>query len=187
MIPICILAIEDDDDRAFMTHLVETYERLVYHTIRKVTTKNWDVDEIYQITWEKLVTKVKELRDLKRDQRVNYLITTAHNKALNYVRDRERLRESPYEDYLDVSDAKDAGNLTELRLIRGEELAGLSHIWPKLDERSRYILEGYYVLEKSMEELAQGLGVKPASVRMALTRARKAAYKLLNQELKIQK
>lgn len=187
MIPICILAIEDDDDRTFMTYLAETYERLVYHTIRKVTTNNWDVDEIYQITWEKLVTKVKQLRDLTRDQRVNYLITTAHNKALNYVRDSGRLRESPYEDYSDVSHSKDAGNLAELRLIKGEELAGLAHIWPKLDDRSRYILEGYYVLELSMEELAQGLDVKPASVRMALTRARNAAYKLLSKELELQK
>lgn len=187
MIPLCILTIEEDDDRVFMTHLAETYERLVYHTIRKVATKSWDVDEIYQITWEKLVSKVRRLRDLTQDQRVNYLITTARNKALNYVRDRGRRQELSYEDCLDASNFKDAGNLVELHLIRREELEGLVHIWPNLDERSKYILEGYYVLETSMEELAQGLGIKPASVRMALTRARKAAYKLLNEELETQK
>lgn len=187
MIPFCVLAIEDDDDRAFMTFLVENYGRLVYSSIRKITKDNWDVDDIYQGVWEKLVNEIEKLRGFERDQRVNYLIVTARNRSLNYVRDKGRRRESSYEDDMDASDFKDAGSLAELRLIRGEESAGLARIWSKLDERSKYILEGYYVLEKPMEELAQGLEIKPASVRMALTRARKAAYKLLDEELEPQK
>lgn len=39
-----------------------------------------------------------------------------------------------------------------------------------------------YILEKSPYEIAANLGIKPDSVRMALTRARKAAYALLAKE-----
>lgn len=33
MLPICILAIRDDDDRAYMTRLFVKYQRLMYRTI----------------------------------------------------------------------------------------------------------------------------------------------------------
>ena len=187
MIPYCILIIEDDDDRAFMTELVKAYERIIYSTIRKITTNCWDVDEIYQITWVRLIDKISLLQSQGRNQRVNYLISTAHNTALNYLRDSKRPKESSYEDYMDASDYRNTDNLAELHLVKEEELAQLSRVWSKLDERSKYILEGYYILEKPMDELAQDLGIKPGSIRMALTRARKAAYGLLKEDQKTQK
>ena len=51
--------------------------------------------------------------------------------------------------------------------------------WHKLDDRSRFLLEKYYFLEMSCTEIAEELGTKPGSVRMALSRARKSAYNLL--------
>lgn len=68
-----------------------------------------------------------------------------------------------------------------MRLAYTDELEHLSKVWPKLDWRSRYLLESHYILEKSPYEIAN-LGIKPDSVRMALTRARKAAYALLAKE-----
>ncbi|WP_369282024.1 RNA polymerase sigma factor [Oscillibacter sp. GMB15532] len=187
MIPQCILVIEDDDDRAFMSDLVKAYERIIYSTVRKITTDCWDVDEIYQITWVRLIDKIPLLRSQSRDQRVNYLISTAHNTALNYLRDSKRPKELSYEDYMDTSDFRNDDHLAERYLVKEEELAQLSRVWSKLDERSRYILEGYYILERPMDELAQELGIKPSSIRMALTRARKAAYALLEKEEQMQK
>jgi len=32
MIPLCILAIENDDDREFMTNIYNQYQRLIYQT-----------------------------------------------------------------------------------------------------------------------------------------------------------
>ena len=70
----------------------------------------------------------------------------------------------------------------EMRLAYTDELEHLSKVWPKLDGRSRYLLESHYILEKSPYEIAANLGIKADSVRMALTRARKAAYALLAKE-----
>lgn len=187
MIPYCILAMEDDDDRAFMEGLVHSYERLVYSEIRKITADSWAVDDIYQIVWEKLIGKIALLRSRGRDQRINYIISAAKNTARNYIRDHAYPKEYPFEDYLDVSGPSGGDGHIELRLMKQEELACLARAWVGLDERSRYILEGYYILEKPMEELARELGIQPKSIRMALTRARKNAYALLKRELEIQK
>lgn len=64
-------------------------------------------------------------------------------------------------------------------LISIEEIEELVQRWPQLDDRSKYLLEGKYILGKSDEALAEELSIKPASVRMALTRARQCAYRLL--------
>lgn len=187
MIPYCILAIEDDDDRAFMEGLVHSYERLVYSEIRKITTDSWAIDDIYQIAWERLIDKIALLRSRGRNQLVNYIISTAKNTARNYIRDYAYPKEAPFEDYLDISGPFNDDHHIELRLMKTEELECLARAWPGLDERSRYILEGYYILERPMEELARELGIQPKSIRMALTRARKNAYALLKKELEIKK
>ena len=49
-------------------------------------------------------------------------------------------------------------------------------------ERTRYLLEGHYILNLPAAEMARELNVKPASLRMALTRARKTAYQLLQDK-----
>lgn len=60
----------------------------------------------------------------------------------------------------------------------------MSRIWTQLDERTRYLLEGYYILDLPATEMARELNIKPASLRMALTRARKTAYQLLQDSSK---
>ena len=58
----------------------------------------------------------------------------------------------------------------------------MSRIWTQLDERTRYLLEGYYILNLPAAEMARELNIKPDSLRMSLTRARKTAYQLLQEK-----
>ncbi len=67
-------------------------------------------------------------------------------------------------------------------MIAGEELEALRRVLQKLDLRTQCLLEGYYILEKPMAELGAELGIKPSSVRMSLTRARKKVFELLQKE-----
>lgn len=67
----------------------------------------------------------------------------------------------------------------EQRFLRDADIEALVKIWPELDERSQYVLSARYFLEKPYEEIAKDLGIKPPSVRMALTRARKNVYQLM--------
>ena len=42
MIPMIIMAIEDEDDRSFMANLYVDYQRLMYKVITSHTTDPWD-------------------------------------------------------------------------------------------------------------------------------------------------
>ena len=59
MIPLFILAIENDDDREFMTELYTQYQRLIYHTVRQITQDNWAIDDIVQETFINLIGQMQ--------------------------------------------------------------------------------------------------------------------------------
>lgn len=185
MIPLCILAIEDDSDRAFMEGLFLAYNRLAYHEIHKIIGNDESAEDVLQDSFVKLIDKIPKLREMDRDHLLNYVITTARNTALKLLRDRNRHSTYSLDDYNEVPDRD--GRMTEEWLIRNSEKNALASVWGQLDDRTRYLLENRYFLEKTMTEMAEELGVKPDSVRMALARARRTAYGLLQARLEANK
>lgn len=182
MIPYCILVIEDDSDRAFMENLYLEYRRLIYSEIGKIIRNSWDIEDVFQNALVNLISQIAKLRSLPHDELVRYIITTAKHTAYDFFRSRGRDSDLSYDDYFETADIEAQENGLESGLISAEELEHLIHLWPKLDKRTQILLEGYYILEKPMSALGAELGIKPGSVRMALTRARKKAYDLLKTE-----
>lgn len=185
MIPYCILVIEDDDDRVFMEHLFLEYHRLMYSEIQKITHDAWITEDVMQATLEKLIDKISLLRSLDRNRLVNYIITASKNTAINYLKKEKRVTVFSFDDCLD-STADLYTNPLEDRLEQLEledDLKRLHRIWPDLDERSKFLLEGRYILKKTPEEMARELDIKVASLRMALTRAKRSAKNLMISEI----
>lgn len=187
MIPLYILAIEDDDDREFMSQLYLSYNRLMYDEIIKIVHDSWVTDDLLQATIEKLINKVQELRNKDREHLVSYIIISCKNAARNYLRNQKRHPAFCLDEEADRLDTKNTQEGIEFRLISEEELNALVQIWSKLDERSRWILEMRYIQEKTTAEMASELGIKAGSVRMMLSRARNKAYSLAQEQLNSKK
>ena len=181
MIPYSILAIEDENDCEFMTFLYLQYEKLMYSTIHKVTQDNWLVDDIFQSTLEKLIDKVWLLKKLNRDRLVNYLIVACRNTAYNICKDQTRHLTEDIDNCIGEKSVNYTETTIDDFIILQNQLDALRTIWEQLDDRSRYMLEAKYILEMSDMEIAKSLKIKPQSVRMALTRARKRALALINR------
>lgn len=62
-------------------------------------------------------------------------------------------------------------------VIQKEEVEAFCNIWSTLDIKSQILLEGRFILGKSYEALAKDLGMRPDSTRMAVTRAKRLAYR----------
>ena len=65
MLPICILAIRDDDDRAYMTRLFVKYQRLMYRTIYDILGDKWATEDVLQTTLLRLIDHLDTLRRLE--------------------------------------------------------------------------------------------------------------------------
>ena len=183
MIPFCILVIEDDDDREFMAALFIQYQRLLYKEIYDILKNPWNTEDVLQATLVKLIDKIPELRNKEQPQLIGYISATARNTAYNFLRSQKKIAPFSFEEYMQQSEPIAEHRQMEELLISKEEIDELVRRWPQLDAKSKYLLEGKYILGKSDEVMAEELSIKPASVRMALTRARQCAYQLLTKEL----
>ncbi len=182
MIPVLLFVIEDEDDRTFMTNLFIQYQKLMYSTILKIISDSWMADDIFQISLEKLIKKVDLLKTMNQDHLIGYIITTCRNTALNICYQQRKysslVEETQHKCFEDtVSPDHDV----EIYIIKQYNLESLRQIWADLDDRSRILLESKYILEKKDTEIAHDLGMKTESVRMALTRARRKAFCLMEK------
>lgn len=139
----------------------------------------WNTEDVLQATLVKLIDKLPELRQKKEPQLIGYISATARNTAYNFLRAQKKIAPFSFEEYMQQSKPIAAYRQMEDILISIEEIEELVQRWPQLDARSKYLLEGKYILGKSDETIAEELSIKPASVRMALTRAKQCAYRLL--------
>ena len=181
MIPFCILAIENDDDREFMAELFLRYQRLLYNEIYEILKNPWNTEDVLQATLVKLIDKISELRKKEEAKLVSYMVVAARNNTYNFLRAQKKAAQVSFEEYSGQENSASADRQIESGMIAKEEIEEMVRRWSQLDERSKHLLEGKYILGKSDEALAEELSIKPASVRMALTRARQNAYQILTK------
>ena len=181
MIPFCILAIENDDDREFMAELFLRYQRLLYNEIYEILNNPWNTEDILQATLVKLIDKIPELRKKGETKLVSYMVVAARNNTYNFLRAQKKAAQVSFEEYSRQENSASADRQIESGMIAKEEIEEMVRRWSQLDERSKHLLEGKYILGKSDEALAEELSINPASVRMALTRARQNAYQILTK------
>lgn len=173
MLPLIFSTIRDAKDRAFMEHLYEQFHKLVYSQVWKMTKDEYDVEEIVQESFIHLIEKVGLLQTLPRDRLVNYIITVARNTAYAFFRKKNRLELIPFEDgELAWYSQQMSAGLDEavIQKAEGEELY---KAWSRLKDRDQALLNMKYILDYQNEEIAEVLGVKPESIRMMLTRAKR--------------
>mgnify|MGYP001050603640 FL=1 len=178
MLPLVIMAIEDEDDKAFMTWLYLQYRRLIYSEVRKIIGNTDEVEDLLQSVVEKLIEKLSLLRGMEQNKLVNYIISTAKNTAYNSLRGKDRGILWEEQEAL-----ADPAPTPEDQIIAQEDLYRLAHVWDNLDERTQYLLSAKYILKKSGKEIAGNLNMPSDNVRTALVRARRKARQAMEQRV----
>ena len=111
----------------------------------------------------------------------DYIIVTCRNSAYNELRYRKRHSAINFDDCIADISEEDDRQAMDAKIIREDEIEMLSSIWSLLDVKTRYLLEARYILDLKATQIAAELQIQPESVRMALTRARKTAFNLIQK------
>lgn len=182
MLPAIITEMENVSDREFMADLYENYHRLMYRTAAKWAEGRDEQDEAVQDALVRLIAKVSLLRELDRPRLASYIVRTVRNTALTRLEGRNRERQWTIGTDIDtiITEADDSRPPEDL-LLRDELREDFRQVWAGLPERDKLLLESRYILHESSDELAQRLGCRADSVRMALTRARRTVMKELER------
>lgn len=177
MIPICIQAIENEDDRAFMAQLFLDYNRGMFSEIYQILQDQWVTEDVLQDSIKGLIDHIPQLRRMNIRARTSYIMTTCRHNAIS--EDKKRRRTLLVPDSPSQEQTQDPAE----QVLVSVTMEALHQVWPRLDQRTRQLLESKYILKMSDADIAAALNVKTDSVRMLLTRARNEARKAMQREL----
>ncbi len=184
MIPYVILAMEDEDDRQFMTRLFLSYQRLMLSECYKVTKNPQDAEDQLQETVIKLVEKVDLLKSFEEKRLIHYVATACRNNSINFLRKERKVDFFSVDDdsWLEGSKLSLEVPSIEEQIVLKEDVERFQKLWPTLSVKTRFLLEERYVLHKTSNEIAEELGMTPESVRMAISRAKRKIREQLEKE-----
>ena len=165
---------EDRDD--FLNILYDRYSDYLYKLAWELCSSPQDIDDLVQTVWVKLIAKEQILRTLSHPQKLNYISRTLRNLLREDARRKKLLVCT-----LESVDGFDSGYIDEINDSIDHEMKRrlFSEVWPTVNEDVRELLERKYDLKESDEEIARMMGIKVASVRMYLSRAKKTARNTL--------
>ena len=160
---------------AFFSDFYGQYHRFLYSIVWKHCQDKQLIDDYVQETWTRLLLHQPRLMTLSHEQRVTYISTTVINLLREEAR-KKRISTCSLDSIpLYTTGGIDAlCNHFDSKITRQEFL----QLWSQVDADSREILERKILLEESNEEIGRAMNIRTNSVRMYLTRAKRAAAKV---------
>ena len=170
---ILLLALIDNEaDASLLSELFdETYHRMKI-TAMAILHDPAEAEDAVQDTFISCMRRIETVRDLAPDARPYYLLTAVKRNAINRLREKQRFSEL-------LQDEPESGDASvEEQAINALRLEQVYGAFKKLPDTYKDVLRYKYLLDLSDREIANLLGVRKATVRVYLMRARKAVLKL---------
>ena len=81
-------------DQEFISRIYREYNRIMYATVRKYNSDYYCCEEIMQECCAKLTAKVEILRELPPTAVASYVVVTARNTAITYLKKKQKYHET---------------------------------------------------------------------------------------------
>jgi RNA polymerase sigma-70 factor (ECF subfamily) len=177
LIPLNILAIEDDSDREFMIDIYTELHPLMKSTACQIVKDDAIAEDIIHDTIIDLIRKLDNIRNYERRRLASYIKRAVRNHSLDYCR-RKKLEGNQtlwsFEDDSATPIPDDSNSPAEAFEI-SEEYESMGRALKRLPEREKHLLHLKYDMQYDDEAIGQIMGIKKDSVRQYLTRARRLA------------
>lgn len=184
MIPIFILAIENDDDREFIEHIYKEYYNLMYSKAYEILQNRNNVDDVINNACIKLISKIQKIRQFNCCVLASYIVYTVRNTAIDFCR-KENISSKwilfNIEDET-AEELPDDGDTPDELFIQKEKMEKLHQALDQLPEKQRTILQFKYFYEMNNKDISEAFDIAPQSVREYISRAKKMLYKILEKE-----
>lgn len=174
--------------RELLAHLFNEHSDAMVRAAFSVLKSTQDAEDIVHEVFCVLLTGGAEtLYSLAPQEQKRYLLTAAHNRALNHRRRTARellcLDDGCSAEFCCHPDLREDDFTQEL--CRRSELALLRKVLGSLQKSDREILYAFYFSEKSLAQQARETGCAAATIRQHLCRARMRFRKKLLLEQKL--
>lgn len=159
--------IKSGDGHAFRI-LVEKYRNLVFHTVYGVLRNEKDAEDAAQEVFLKIYTSLPQY---EKQGFTTWVTRIAVNHAIDIKRKKTRRHEEMNVEYEETSHAP-PGESVERLVIQREKKRLIHERLNELPDHYRTVVKGFYIEDKTYEELAAELDIKLKTVEVRLYRAR---------------
>ncbi|MBQ9264598.1 MAG: RNA polymerase sigma factor [Clostridia bacterium] len=172
MIPMVIMAIESDDDRAYMTELYLQHRALMLKIAWKYTKDPSEVDDIVSDSCMALIQNMDTIKKLSGSALRAYIVTTTKNKAIDFIRKKQREQNK----ILHMDEASLEGIAEPMSFDRKisvqQDIDMVKKAILALPERERETLRLKFFQHMNDGQIAEIMGVAENSVRRYIMRGR---------------
>lgn len=181
-LPMMISAIDNDDDRAFITHIYLKYRKLMYAIAFSFVHDPYIAEDIVASGITEMIEGINTLRKISSCRMRSYVASIIRNDSIDYVRKRDR--QGKYSFLTD--DESILNNITieetvDDHILRTVEIEVLRKSIARLHLRERTLLLMKYVDERTDKEIADTIRIGQNSVRVYLSRARKHLLQIIEE------
>ena len=182
LFPPLFLAFCGEETASFLTKAYQKHGALMHFSAREELPDLNEAHEAVLSAFFELADEVDKLRQLGENELIGYLITVTRNNAIDMRRRQKRWEKHCfYTDDPSIFDQVCADTSVEDEIIRQANAEMLYQALKQLPRRERTLLKRKYMDEAPDKEIAQELGVAPASVRTYLSRARNHLREIMEE------
>ena len=177
MLPLFILAIENDDDRQFVADIYTRYRPALYRKAQKVLHDNDRAEEAVHEAMLRVIRYLDRVREIPSDELLPYLITIVQAASItiyNKSKQHQKAALGVIDDW--AASLSDEGSCIDDILIREEKTELLKECLKLLSQREIDILNYFYTLELPQKEIAKLTGLTPENVRNIISRIKKKVF-----------
>lgn len=160
--------------------LVDTYQNLIFHVVKRVVPAQMDAEDVCQ---EVFVKVYRSIGSFKHQSKLStWIAKIAYLTALNYAKKNKRsLTEDYPEDIISLKTDQDS---PEEQLSKKNTAEYLNKLIEQLPEQYRLVLTLYHLEEFSIEEINDTTGMPEGTIKSHLYRARKMLKNRIKDHLK---
>ena len=175
ILPVVILAIESDDDRAVMTQIYQENQALMYKVAWKYLHNKADVEDVVSDTCRELIKHFTTVQAMERNELRAYIIATVRNISLNLLMKIKREKYVSLDDDTNqiTSTLQSTYELPETRILLKDILERTIIAINELSSREQDILYLRIKEECTYEEIARLYKISPENARKIVERDRK--------------
>ncbi|MDD3213709.1 MAG: sigma-70 family RNA polymerase sigma factor [Eubacteriales bacterium] len=180
MLPLAILAIENNDDRLFFEQLYLDYAPLMMGCAMNILQDPEDAKDAVEQAVVRLIDHIDGLRGISGDKLRPYIVATVKNTSINAA--IKRSKTAKYSFFADddvLNGIPDRQKPPDERVVDGLEKKALLRAIKELPDHERELLQMKYLAELKDREIAKVFYISEASVRVYLSRSRKHLYSIM--------
>ena len=172
MIPMVILTIDSDSDRAYMTELYRQHHSLMLKAAWGYVRSREDVEDVVSESCAKLIGKLDDLRGMESGPLCSYIVTVVRYTAIDFLRKQNRANATFVPSDEDLTEKIPDHTSVEEKILLRDELDRVRQALRELPEKERHVLRMKYQQGMPDKEIALAIGVSESSVRGYVKRGR---------------